>query len=87
VVSTPIRDVVRPYGERGLVRIAEGPDAFVRAIEEALRQERASWLPAVDQLLAAMSWDATWRGMKRLVDDVHAAPSRQRARSAVGVAP
>jgi glycosyltransferase involved in cell wall biosynthesis len=88
VVSTPIRDVVRPYGERGLVRIAEGPDAFIEAIEEALRQERASWLPAVDHLLATMSWDATWRGMKRLVDDAHdAARSRQPAHARAEVSP
>ncbi|HEU4411860.1 MAG TPA: glycosyltransferase family 1 protein, partial [Polyangiaceae bacterium] len=31
VVSTPIRDVVRPYGAEGLVRIADGVGAFVAA--------------------------------------------------------
>jgi glycosyltransferase involved in cell wall biosynthesis len=84
VVSTPIRDVVRPYGERGLVRIAEGPEQFVAAIEQALRQARATWLPAADALLATTSWDATWRAMKRHVDDAHAgAPSRPAAHAEV----
>ena len=36
VVSTPIRDVVRTYGEHGLVRIAATADEFVAAIEAAL---------------------------------------------------
>jgi hypothetical protein len=36
VVSTAIRDVVRPYGERGLVAIAETPAQFVAAIEAQL---------------------------------------------------
>ena len=29
VVSTSIADVIRPYGEAGLLRIADAPDAFV----------------------------------------------------------
>ena len=36
VVSTPIRDVVRPYGEMGLVEIAEDPESFVAAAERAM---------------------------------------------------
>ncbi len=36
VVSTPIRDVVRPYGELGLVRIADDVDAFVARRRAAL---------------------------------------------------
>nr|MDQ3805554.1 glycosyltransferase family 1 protein [Acidobacteriota bacterium] len=38
VVSTPIRDVVRPYGEAGLVRIAATPAEFVAAAEAALSE-------------------------------------------------
>ena len=33
VVSTPIRDVVQPYGEQGLVRIADDRERFVPACE------------------------------------------------------
>ena len=36
VVSTPVRDVVRPYGERGYVAIAQTPSEFIAAIELAL---------------------------------------------------
>ncbi|OJH37244.1 glycosyltransferase family 1 protein [Cystobacter ferrugineus] len=68
VVSTSIRDVVRPYGELGLVRIADTPEDFVRACEAALAEEHAAWLPRVDTHLATMSWDNTWSRMKALLD-------------------
>ncbi|HZI05615.1 MAG TPA: glycosyltransferase family 1 protein, partial [Archangium sp.] len=68
VVSTSIRDVVRPYGEQGLVHIADAPADFVRACEEALVEDRATWLPRVDAHLATMSWDSTWSQMKALLD-------------------
>ena len=68
VVSTAIRDVVRPYGEQGLVQIADMPDEFVRAIEAALRMDAAAHIENVDRLLANLSWDRTWEGMARLVE-------------------
>jgi len=73
VVSTSIRDVVRPYGEQGLVRIADTPEAFVRAVEESLAQDRATWLPRVDAFLSRLSWDNTWQGMKHQIDKAVAA--------------
>jgi len=36
VISTSIRDVVRPYGELNLVRIADTPNEFIKAAEELL---------------------------------------------------
>jgi UDP-galactopyranose mutase len=63
VVSTSIRDVVRPYGELGLARIADDPDAFVAAAEAALGEDPAARRRAADALLAGMSWDETWRSM------------------------
>jgi len=68
VVSTSIRDVVRPYGDLGLVHIADAPEDFVRACEVALTEDRSTWLPRVDAHLASMSWDSTWAGMKALLD-------------------
>ncbi|HLL48883.1 MAG TPA: glycosyltransferase [Longimicrobiaceae bacterium] len=71
VVSTPIRDVVRPYGDQGLVRIAGTVPEFVAAVEAALAEDadtRAAWLERVDALLAGTSWDRTWRAMDRLVE-------------------
>lgn len=76
VVSTSIRDVVRPYGELGLVRIADTAEDFVRAVEESLAQERGPWLSRVDALLAQNSWDLTWRGMKGHIDAAAGAAAR-----------
>ncbi len=79
VVSTPVRDVVRPYGELGVVRIAAG-DAFVSAIEGVLRErgtaKEAARLAAADKVVAATCWDSTWSAMRRLVHD--AAERRRR---------
>lgn len=70
VVSTPVRDVVRQYGEVSGVVIAEGAD-FVAACETALELAARpdSWLPGVDDLLAQMSWDQTFLRMNRLIED------------------
>ena len=68
VVSTPIADVVRDYGSRGLVRIASTPIEFVSALEACLAdQSRSGWLEAVDRQLETMSWDRTWSAMKKLL--------------------
>jgi glycosyltransferase involved in cell wall biosynthesis len=69
VVSTAIRDVVRPYGEAGLVAIADTPAQFVAAIEAELQpRDRATWLAKVDAFLAGNSWDATWKRMRGLIE-------------------
>ena len=60
VVSTSISDVVRPYGDERLARIADTPDDFVDAIRAALAERTADWLPQADAFLAGTSWDATW---------------------------
>jgi UDP-galactopyranose mutase len=50
VVSTSIRDVVRPYGESKLVRIADTVPEFIAAAEQAMREDNAAsgWLSRVD---------------------------------------
>ena len=63
VVSTSITDVVRTYGENGLVQIADEPAAFAAALDRALAEPAEGWLDAVDRHLAKMSWDRTWRQM------------------------
>jgi UDP-galactopyranose mutase len=60
VVSTSIRDVVRPYGEQELAWIADTADDFELAIEKALASERASLIAHADAFLAEQSWDRTW---------------------------
>jgi UDP-galactopyranose mutase len=69
VVSTSIRDVVRPYGEEGLVHIADYPAEFVSAIEAALAEDSAKRMREVDAFLADTSWDQTWGRMNELIED------------------
>ncbi len=72
VVSTSIRDVVRPYGEHELVQIADTADEMEAAIAAALDQEaseRAAWLARVDAFLKENSWDRTWAEMERLIQE------------------
>src|SRR4029079_13109451 len=68
VVSTSIRDVVRPYGQQGLARIADTPEDFVAAIEAALEEDANDRLVAADAFLTHTSWDGTWTRMRQLVD-------------------
>lgn len=70
VVSTPIVDVVSPYGDEGLVEIATGADDFVEAIERLRLARSDSWLEKVDQRLSKSSWDLTWKQMKAALDSV-----------------
>ena len=68
VVSTPIRDVVRPYGDLNLVQIAANADDFGQAIEKALVQTQdADWQRRTDEYLATISWDLTWQQMRDLM--------------------
>lgn len=69
VVSTPIRDVIRPYGERGLVEIAATPGQAADALDRALEVARTpGWRAAVADQLASTSWDRTWAFMLGRVD-------------------
>ena len=67
VVSTSIRDVVRPYGQQGLVRIADTVTDFVAAVEAAMNDDIAAHQREVDAFLAEDSWDRTWAEMARLI--------------------
>jgi UDP-galactopyranose mutase len=75
VISTSIRDVVRPYADLQLVHIADSPDDFIRAAEVILANasEDSDWLARVDDVLSGMSWDKTWNQMSNLIDSVLAA--------------
>lgn len=64
VVSTSIKDVADPYGKNGLVFIADTPEEFIAATENALIiKNDEAWLNNVDEFLAQNSWDKTWRYM------------------------
>lgn len=64
VVSTPIRDVVRPYGERGLVQIASDATSFAACLMRALSEDQSECRARADLFIAGMSWDLTWRNME-----------------------
>ena len=70
VVSTAIVDVVRTYGDCGLVHIASTAKEF--AIKSELVMESGKDREAVcrqaDNILGDMSWDATWEKMLALMD-------------------
>lgn len=71
VVSTPIRDVIRHYGEVSAVRIAGDAASFVAACDEALAMSRSrDWWSEVDALLSEGSWDRTQARMAELIADV-----------------
>jgi len=70
VVSTPIRDVVRPYGEKGLVHIATNAEEFVNAIDRALSEETDTRRARAAEHLATMSWDKTQSAMAELINKV-----------------
>jgi UDP-galactopyranose mutase len=79
VVSTSIRDVVRPYGELGLVQIADDVAEFVKAASAAGMDDHAEdeqWLSRVDGFLATNSWDETWARMAAHIGEAVSATRR-----------
>lgn len=71
VISTSIKDVVRPYGEMKLVEITDTADEFIAAAEKILSTPNNSeWLQKVDAFLENISWDKTWAQMSDLIDEV-----------------
>lgn len=80
VISTSIRDVVRPYGELGLVKIADTSSDFINAAEALMtKAQENEWLERVDEFLSNISWDKTWEQMSTLIN--HAVDLKRRARA------
>ncbi|MEA1014009.1 UDP-galactopyranose mutase [Sphingosinicella sp. LY1275] len=77
VVSTPITDVIRHYSDLDAVFIADGPEAFIAACEDALElaQGDNEWLDGVDAKLANLSWDITFARMAGLVREAVTIPA------------
>src|SRR3954447_25101391 len=76
LVSTPIVDVVRGWGQLEAVRIAATPIEFVSEAaialslsESALSDRAPGWLQAADRELKQISWDRTWARMTELIGD------------------
>jgi UDP-galactopyranose mutase len=70
VVSTPIVDVVRHYGDLAGVKIAATAEGFVGACEEAMAMRRGdtAWRDQADAMLARGSWRSTALEMAALID-------------------
>jgi UDP-galactopyranose mutase len=83
VVSTPIRDVIRHYGELEGVAIAVSPAEFVeacdRALDLALEPADADWRREADDELAGQSWQAVADAMSAKIDAVIAPAAVSRA--------
>lgn len=68
VVSTSIKDVIKPYGIKKLVSIATGVNEFIQAIDlELNKPNRKAWLTKVDQFLSNISWDDTYMDMHKQI--------------------
>jgi UDP-galactopyranose mutase len=84
VVSTAIRDVVRPYGELGLARIAHSAEEFVTAAEQAMASDMGfKWRERADEFLKSSSWDSVWDGMSQLIAQVLHSDKRKPVASAI----
>jgi hypothetical protein len=70
VISTPIRDVVNPYGKNKLVNIGSSAEDFIAAAEKELKiKQKDKWLKRVDAFLALNSWDKTCLKMLGIVNE------------------
>lgn len=64
VVSTPIPDVIDPYGSSCLVYIGKDTEHFIDGIASSIGlKESTEWINAVDSFLKDVSWDNTWDNM------------------------
>ncbi|WP_410216275.1 UDP-galactopyranose mutase [Paracoccus sp. (in: a-proteobacteria)] len=80
LVSTAVPDVVRGYGDNGIVAIADG-ETMVAALQEAMLPPGAEWLQKVEAHLQTTSWDGTWAEMAALMAQArrqHATPVQSR---------
>ncbi|WP_462382573.1 glycosyltransferase family 1 protein [Pseudomonas sp. Marseille-QA0892] len=69
-VSTAITDVVRTYGESGVVRIVDSAQSFVDACAEMMDKaaDREQFLAEADRTLGDMSWDQTQARMNEVIE-------------------
>ena len=78
IVSTPVKDVVRQYSD--LVDIADSPEAFVAAAENALRNPDRERIARGVDLAKASSWESTVATMQGLIRDAITPDDRPSAR-------
>ncbi|HEY1042335.1 MAG TPA: NAD(P)-binding protein [Telluria sp.] len=79
IVSTPITDVVRPYGD--IVAIAHSPAEFTAACERALAlqpEQKQAMAARMREIVSATSWNKTAQRMVELMNNT--TPARQPVR-------
>jgi glycosyltransferase involved in cell wall biosynthesis len=74
VVTTPIADVVRSYGDLATVRVARSRRGFIAGCLDALCGPRID--AATDARLAESSWDRTWHSMAELIEAIRTPSDR-----------
>ncbi len=77
VVSTPIRDVIRTYGNWPQVLIADSAYTFEQALSRQLSEHRPTDWTAVDNFLLDNTWDNTWAAMQRIMQSQLAVVAEQ----------
>lgn len=71
VISTPITDVIDPYGNEGMVKIAATSSEFIQAAEELLNAGTDPlWEQKVNAYLSGNSWDITVSKMTEKLEEV-----------------
>jgi glycosyltransferase involved in cell wall biosynthesis len=73
VVTTPIKDVVRHYGDLEGVAVAASAEEFAAACDAMLalaRDPESDWLGEADLMLSAASWDTTQARMAGFISDL-----------------
>lgn len=72
VISTPITDIINPYGTENLVHIVSNSAEFIAAAEiELAKKDKAEWLHRVDQFLENNSWDSTFEQMEQHINSLY----------------
>jgi UDP-galactopyranose mutase len=70
VVSTPVTDVVRQYGNLKCVRIAHSTEAYIEECVNALEMGPCgAWLKEADTAIEKLSWNATFVAMGALIKE------------------
>lgn len=72
VISTPIRDVIHPYGINGLVQIGRQAQEFIHLAEGWMGlhpKHKKNWLQRVDVFLAQHSWEKTCTSMFERIEE------------------
>lgn len=67
VVSTPIADVVDPYGKMGLVCIAATAEEFAKCLTSVMEEDANGRRAEAAEFLTDISWDKTFNSMYSLI--------------------